>query len=303
MNESYLETVRLLLAVAPSVFKGGGLALKGGTAINLFLKDVPRLSVDLDVVFTDHTRDREGALRSISELLADAEDELSRLGYTCEAGASALGDEVKLFISRGNTRVKVEVNYVFRGTLRPVAEQPLSVEAQDLFFTDLAIPILHREELYGSKLVAAMDRQHPRDLFDVLMLYESDGLTPGIVECFVSYLAGHNRPMHEVLFANEVEITRAFENEFAGMTRDPVSLEELLSIRRKLFSELPAMLTGNHRSFLTGLAELKPDWSLMSCPHLAELPAIRWKLANLERLRQSNAEKFSRQAAELRERF
>jgi hypothetical protein len=144
-----------------------------------------------------------------------------------------------------------------------------------------------------------MDRQHPRDWFDVLMLYEHGGLTEGIVECSVSYLAGHNRPVHEVLFANEVEITGAFQNEFVGMTREPVSLHDLLATRRKLFTELPDHLTEQHRTFLVSLVKAEPNWPLMTCEHLAAMPAIRWKLTNLERLQRTNPEKFAAQASEL----
>ena len=54
MNQIYLDTARLLTQVAPFVFTDGTFALKGGTAINLFVRDMPRLSVDLDLVFTDH---------------------------------------------------------------------------------------------------------------------------------------------------------------------------------------------------------------------------------------------------------
>lgn len=148
-----------------------------------------------------------------------------------------------------------------------------------------------------------MDRQHPRDLFDILKLYEHGGLTAGIVECFVCYLAGHNRPVHEVLFANKIDITNAFANEFEGMTKEPVSLVALLQLRDELFAELPACLSSEHQRFLTGLVAGKPDWSLMSCEHLAAMPAIRWKLANLERLRRSNPDKFALQAEELRKRL
>ncbi len=51
MNQLYLDTARLLTQVAPFVFAQGVFALKGGTAINLFIRDMPRLSVDLDLVF------------------------------------------------------------------------------------------------------------------------------------------------------------------------------------------------------------------------------------------------------------
>lgn len=303
MNQAYLDAVRLLLDVAPSIFRQPGFALKGGTAINLFLREMPRLSVDLDLVFADHQPGRDDAIRMISSHLESIRGDLNELGMTCQAATTQSGDELKLFIERNRTRVKVEVNHVFRGTILPVGSRSPTNDAQDRFFTDIEIPVLHPDELYGSKLVAAMDRQHPRDIFDVLKLYQEGGLTEGIVECFVCYIAGHNRPIHEVLFANEIDITSSYANEFVGMTRDPVPLEILLETRGRLFAELPARLSGNHRSFLMSLAEAEPDWSLMSCPHLAEMPALRWKLANLERLKSGNSSKFAQQSSELKKRF
>ena len=285
MNLSYIKTVRLLLAVAPTIFKDSPFVLKGGTAINLFLRDMPRLSVDLDLVVADHRLSRDEAFRLISSALDSMAAELSKAGYVCEVGATRDGDEVKLFIQQDRTRLKVEVNHVFRGTVLPTGLCSLVPRAQEAFRTDLQLPVLHADELYGSKLVAAMDRQHPRDLFDVMGLYANGGLTPGMVECFVCYLAGHNRPVHEVLFGNEVEITAAFANEFSGMTSDVVTLEALLAVRRRLFVELPAGLTLDQRAFLCGLVSGEPDWRLMQCGHLAEMPAIRWKLENIRKLK------------------
>lgn len=303
MNRTCLDAVGLLLAAAPTIFRRPGFALKGGTAINLFLRDMPRLSVDLDLVFADHRPGREDALRLISSHLESIRSDLDGIGMSCGLATGQGGDEVKLFIERDRTRVKVEVNHVFRGTILPVESRSLTAEAQDAFFTDIEIPILHPDELYGSKLVAAMDRQHPRDIFDVLKLYEVGGLTDGIVDCFVCYLAGHNRPVHEVLFANEIDISPAYANEFEGMTRQPVPLESLLATRCRLFAELPSRLSDNQRSFLMGLVAAKPDWSLMSCEHLAGMPAVRWKLANLTRLSRANPAKFVQQSCELAQRF
>jgi predicted nucleotidyltransferase component of viral defense system len=158
MNQDYLAAVRLLLAAAPSIFRRPGFALKGGTAINLFLRNMPRLSIDLDLVYADHRPGRDDALRLISSHLESIRADLNRLGMTCHAATVQGGDEVKLFIERDRTRVKVEVNHVFRGTILPVESRPLTAVAQDAFFTDIEIPVLHPDELYGSKLVAAMDR-------------------------------------------------------------------------------------------------------------------------------------------------
>ena len=297
MQRAYIDAVRLLLEVAPEVFREPAFALKGGTAINLFLHDMPRLSVDLDLVYIDHQPGRNEALQRIGAALAATSTILESRGLRCERGSSS--EETKLFVERGRVRVKIEINHVFRGTVLPVVSRPLSGNGQNTFFTDIELPVLHPDELYGSKLVAAMDRQHPRDLFDVMGLYAREGLAPEIVECFVCYLAGHNRPVHEVLFANKIDIDRAYANEFAGMTREPLAIDELLQVRTRLFSELPSALTGSQRDFLLGLVRCEPDWSLMSCPHLRDMPAIRWKLANLQRLRDANPAKFSTQETEL----
>ena len=144
--------------------------------------------------------------------------------------------------------------------------------------------------------MAAMDRQHPRDLFDVWQMFESEGLTDAAVECFVTYLAGHNRPTHEVLFGNAKEIAGEYTNSFVGMTTTAVSLDTLLQTRARLRAELPQRLTDKHRKFLTGLARAQPDWGLLQCPHAAELPALRWKLANLQSFAQRRPADFEKQA-------
>lgn len=303
MDKAYIEIVRLLLESAPAIFETPQFAMKGGTAINLFIEDMPRLSVDIDVVFTDHAASRDLALKSISSGLEAARKRLGKAGLESDVSATKDGDEIKLFIRRGRNQVKVEVNHVFRGTVLPVETRTLGDESRKLFTTELSVPVLAAPELYGSKLVAAMDRQHPRDLFDVRGLFERGGLTPDIVECFVCYLAGHNRPAHEVLFSRDQDMSAAFENEFVGMTRNPITLAELETVRRRLKQELPVALTANQRAFLLGLLAGEPDWQLMKCPHLSQLPAIRWKLQNLARLKKSNPDKFAQQTRELLARF
>jgi hypothetical protein len=223
------------------------------------------------------------------------------MGLEAEISATKEGDDIKLFIRRGRNQVKVEVNHVFRGTVLPVEHRRLGNEARRIFTTDLNAPILSTPELYGSKLVAALDRQHPRDLFDVHGMFQRIGLPPETVECFVCYLAGHNRPVHEVLFSRDHDLSQAFENEFIGMTRNVITLNELNLTRRRLREELLAMLTVDHRQFLLGLVSGKPEWHLMKCAYLAEMPAIRWKLQNLAKLQKTNSQKFTQQIEALRE--
>ena len=299
MDKAYADTVRLLLTVAPEVFRSGLFAMKGGTAINLFVRDMPRLSVDIDVVYTAWDTPREAALKAISDEIGSIAKRLRALGLEVKTTSSGELGESKLFIRNEDTEVKVEINLVFRGTVLPVEKRQLSKRTADIFSVELSVPTLAVPELYGSKIVAALDRQHPRDLFDISHMYEAHGLTPETVECFVTYLAGHNRPMHEVLFAREKNIEQEYRSTFVGMTTDAVELETLLAARTRLFADLPASLTANHKAFLVGLARAKPDWSLLTCTHAKNLPAIRWRLQNLEKFKEKKPEEFEKQATEL----
>jgi nucleotidyltransferase AbiEii toxin of type IV toxin-antitoxin system len=124
MNNEYVDTVRLLLAIAPLVFKPSHFALKGGTALNLFVQDMPRLSVDLDVVFTDYALDRDAALQAIRADLSAARSAVAAMGYRALLPTTKSGDDVKLLVEGNGVVVKVEVNFVFRGTVLPEIRRP-----------------------------------------------------------------------------------------------------------------------------------------------------------------------------------
>lgn len=296
MDKHYADTVRLLLAIAPDVFANDIFAIKDGTAINLFVQDMPRLSVDIDVVYLPWQTPRDEALQAINQELAAIGSRVASMGLQARLIPSrALGD-TKLIVESDTTQVKVEVNVVCRGSVLPVERRPLSARTSNLFSVELDLPTLVPDELYASKLVAAMDRQHPRDLFDVWQLYESGGISEGMVECFVVYLAGHNRPPHEVLFSNDKDIVNEYDRAFVGMTEVDCALDTLLEARTRLKRELPQRLTTAHRQFLSGLVRAEPDWSLLQCPHAAELPALRWKLNNLETFRKQRPADFTAQA-------
>ena len=299
MDKSYADTVRLLLDVTPEVFANEIFAMKGGTAINLFVQDMPRLSVDIDVVYRPWQVQREEALSAINGELAAIAQRVEPLGLRTRLLRSKDLGDTKMIVETDTSQVKIEVNVVFRGTVLPVERKPLSTRASDVFGVEFDAPILARDELYAGKLVAALDRQHPRDLFDVWRLYESGGLSEGMVECFVIYLAGHNRPPHEVLFGPDKDIAAEYRRAFVGMTEVECGLDTLLAARARMRQELPARLSTGHKRFLSGLVRGEPDWSLVTCQHAAELPALRWKLANLEAFRRRRPDDFIAQAVSL----
>jgi predicted nucleotidyltransferase component of viral defense system len=296
VNQIYLDSARLLTRVAPLVLIDDTFALKGGTAINLFVRDMPRLSVDLDLVFPDHTLPREQALRRINEAIRQSVARLKKQGFQTRAAASADAGETKLLVRQGAIEVKIEVNFVMRGTVNPVRTASLTQNARDTLQADLEVPVVSLEDVYGGKLVAAMDRQHPRDLFDVMQLFAHEGITAGIRRAFVVYLASHNRPVHEVLFPSLRDIRQEFEHNFAGMTVEPVELDALLAARERMVREIQQRLTADERRFLMSLVAAEPEWKLLNVPHLEQLPSLRWKLQNLERLQKSDARKFAEQS-------
>lgn len=295
MNQIYLDTARLLTQVAPLVFVDDTFALKGGTAINLFVRDIPRLSVDLDLVFPDHTLPRDQALARINDAIRQAAERLNKRGFQTHMPAAGAG-ETKLLVRRGRIEVKIEANFVMRGTVQPVGLASLTSTARDVLMADLEIPVVSLEDVYGGKLVAAMDRQHPRDLFDVMQLFSHEGITPGIRRAFVVYLASSNRPVHEVLFPPLRDIQYDYEHNFQGMTAEPVPLDALLAARERLVRELQQGLDENERRFLLSLVAGTPEWPLLGIAHLEHLPGIRWKLHNLAQLQKTNAKKFAEQA-------
>jgi hypothetical protein len=190
-----------------------------------------------------------------------------------------------------------------RGTLYPVQKASLTEAAKKLLLADLDIPMVSMEDVYGGKLVAAMDRQHPRDLFDVMQLFAHEGITPSIRRAFVVYLASHNRPVHEVLFPVLRDITQDYERTFKGMTTDPVPLAELLAAREELVRQLQQGLDDTERGFLISIVQNRPEWEQMGFPHLSLLPGIRWKLQNLSQLEKTNPKKFAQQAEILQQKL
>lgn len=303
MTPIYLQTARLLTQVAPAVFADGQFALKGGTAINLFLRDMPRLSVDLDLVFVDYRAPRDQALARINESIRLIGERLAARGFQTRSQAQPDTGETKLLVRRDGIEVKIEVNTVIRGTVYPVRATGLSARARDVLLAELEVPVASLEDVYGGKLVAAMDRQHPRDLFDVMQLLAHEGITPGIRRAFVVYLASHNRPIHEVLFPSLRDIRQDYERGFVGMTEQPVALAELLAVREQMAQQLQRGLDADERRFLLSLATHQPDWASLDIPHLDQLPALRWKLQNLGQLQARIPKKFAEQHELLKQRL
>lgn len=172
-------------------------------------------------------------------------------------------------------------------------KQRLAPAAAEKFDRYVVAPTLDHDELYASKLVAALDRQHPRDLFDVMLLYRNGGITPRIRRAFTVYLAGHNRQINEMLPPHAHDISDSFASEFEGMTAEKVTITQLEETRKRLFAELPASLDSEERLFLLSVKKGAPDWEILGLAGIEKMSSLRWKIKNIEELAKFNPAKHS----------
>lgn len=297
-RDRYVNQVRLLVDIISTVAAEPDFALKGGTAINLFYRDLPRLSVDVDLTFLP--------IRARAESLADIDAAMGRIGVagskiagvTFARIAGGGGGATRVLFRRGSATVKVETSPVTRGVVFEPETRRVTAAVEDEFgFAETKIVAF--EDLFAGKLHAALDRQHPRDLFDVKLLYENEGLTDDLFRAFLVYVASSNRPPHELLNPNLSPLGDVFEKEFSGMTAEPISIGDLEAVRARLIDDIKSRLKDSAARFLRALVEGAPDFDAIGLSSATALPAVRWKVRNILKLRDVNREKHAAQRASL----
>lgn len=297
----YRAQVDLLLQVLPYVAKENTFALKGGTAINLFIRDMPRLSVDIDLTYLP-LNSREDALKNIQKGLNKIKTDLEKniQGLKVHTVPLNSGTDVKLNCQGKNAQIKIEVNTVTRGNVFPTELMQVVDSVQDEFGKFAAINVVSLAELYGGKICAAVDRQHPRDIFDVKLLFENEGLTNEIWQGFKIGLISHYKPINELISPVLKDQKSAFDNQFSGMTFVKFSYEHYENTRETLIGIIKQRLTENDKKFILSFEMGEPDWDLFPHPVLKDLPAIKWKLLNIQKLRKVNSKKHRQMIDKLR---
>lgn len=275
--------------VLPEVAKEKNFALHGGTAINLFVRDMPRLSVDIDLTYVP-IEDRATTMANIRSTLArikrNVESVLKnvRISDKSETG--------KLLVSQSGFGIKIEVNLVARGTISEPAEMTLCKKAQEEFEAFCVIQVSPFGQLYGGKICAALDRQHPRDLFDVKYLLEREGFSDEVKRGFLFSLISSDRPLHELIQPTFLDQRATLENHFIGMSSEEFTYADFENTRAKLVDSIHQRLTNEDREFLLGINGLDPIWNEYD---FQKYPAVQWKLQNLQRLKDNNPVKFNEQ--------
>ncbi len=301
INKKYRAQADLLIQVLPFIAEEPDFAITGGTAINLFLRDMPRLSVDIDLIYIN-IEDRETSLKKISAGLSRIKKCIDKNIHNISvSNVSIEGEDRKIHIQKENAQVKVEVNTVTRGIIKPVRLVEIKESVQNEFGKFAAINVVSDGELFGGKICAAIDRQHPRDLFDIKILFEGEGITDEIRIGFIVFLLSHNRPINEMLNPNLLDQRSTFSSQFEGMANIEFTYQDFENTRIKLVSEINKCLTEEEREFIINFKDCRPDYTKFPIKNLKDLPAVKWKYKNIEQLKATDWNKYEKSLFKLYE--
>ena len=297
-NPVYARKVKLLLRLMPYVTNEGVFAVHGGTAINLFVKNMLRYSVDIDLTYMP--------LAGREESLKDINAHLASIAEKAKADISGLHvvpnyATCKLLCEYQGYQVKIEVNQTKRGIIGGETQlMPVCDKAQDEFEIYCEARIVPQTLLYGGKIAAALSRQYPRDLFDVKhMDLPMNDVREGLIFC----LLGSDRPIHESLAPTLIDQHEAMANQFEGMTDLAFSYDEFETTRLQLIRDVNTMLTDADKQFLVSFEQGEPLWDEYEFAHFCNYPSVQWKLVNLAKLKKQNPAKLHTEAENLQKIF
>lgn len=286
MNDNYKKQVALLIRIMPSVYRIKDFAVHGGTAINLFHKNMPRYSVDIDLTYIP-VRDRDESLDAINNHLLSLKNGIEK---------SIPGIKVvhkpnvwKLQCSLDGATVKIEVNGTKRGIIGKTEDRMLCERAVAEFNMTCKARTVSYSQLYGGKIAAALSRQHPRDLFDCK--YMEIKSFADVKDGFILCLLGSDKPIIESLQPNAIDQTEALENQFEGMSDTPFSYADYETARHNLIQLVNNSLTVIDKEFLLSFENGEPDWTKCCAGDLSGYPSVKWKQQNISRLKKDNPQK------------
>jgi predicted nucleotidyltransferase component of viral defense system len=297
-EEQYRRQVALLLRTIPLVAEEDCFALKGGTAINLFVRDMPRLSVDIDLTYLP-VQSRDKSLKAIDAAMTRTSERITKAIPGARVTPSkAEGAILKLLLRADGAQIKIEVTPVLRGCVYEPALRSVSAAVEEAFgFAEMQV--VSFPDLYAGKIVAALDRQHPRDLFDVRDLLANEGISDDLRRAFIVYLLSHGRPMSEVLAPTRKPIQEEFLRGFEGMTEMPVPIDGLVAAREEIIRTMIGDMPKDHRAFLMSFKRGTPEWPLLGVPEADTLPAVKWRQQNLAKLADKKREALIQCLAEV----
>jgi len=298
MNSMYTRQVELLLRILPVISQESCFAIHGGTAINLFVKDLPRYSVDIDLTYIP-LEDRTTSIDNINKRLIFISDKIRKVQKGIRITHRA--DTCKLLCEYQGKQIKIEVNQTKRGlACGEMVRMPLCNKAQQLFRLYCEANVVPLSLLYGGKVAAALSRQHPRDLFDIRYM---DVSLESIKDGFIFCLLGSDRPIYESFAPNLIDRRDAMANQFAGMTLIDFTYNEYEAVRSKLIRDVNDFLSDSDKQFLIEFESGEPNWKTTEYSSFKNYPSVQWKQLNIQKLKEANPEKFNKEVTRLKDLF
>ncbi|MCA6070392.1 MAG: nucleotidyl transferase AbiEii/AbiGii toxin family protein [Endomicrobium sp.] len=266
-----------------------------------FVRDLPRVSVDIDLAYVGFEK-REIAFKNIDDALLRISNKLNKISIkstiiTCYDGIK------KILCSFGLAEIKIETNYNARGCIYEPVFMPINHKIVEGYGVFLDFRILSVAELYGGKIHAAINRQHPRDLFDIKILLQNEAITPEIKSAFIYTILIDSGAHYELLNPTVKNQQSAFEKYFNGMSELPFTHQDHEETLKKLIETIHHSLTEKDKAFILNFYSLNPNWELVNIPNLQKLPAVQWKILNLQNLQKMNKTKFNEQLFKIQQAF
>jgi predicted nucleotidyltransferase component of viral defense system len=244
-----------------------------------------RLSVDIDLCYLK-IEPRDVSLKVIETELGlitqRIKDKFSNININTQYTKAEQAKNI--IIEQNGVVVKIEINLVVRGALYNCTELPLCEKAREISSDRIIARCLSFADIYGGKICAALDRQHPRDWYDCFILLENEGVTEEIRKSFILYLLSSKRPIVEILDPSIIDQRLLFTNELAGMNEFIPDYQTLSAVRLKLVSVIKETMTDWERLFLISFKKGKPKWEKSGIEGLEHYPAVKWKLFNIQNM-------------------
>jgi len=298
MNDLYKQQVALLLKIIPTLSGIDSFAVHGGTAINLYELDLPRYSVDIDITYIP-IKSREESFVEIHKNLSIIKDKVK--AFIPNVIVSEKPN--KIYCNQKGIMVKVEVSGTKRGLIEPTEIKPLCKKAQAVFETSNKAKIVSFSQLYGGKISAALDRQHPRDLFDIKLMFDKTNNFDDIRKGFFYSILGGDRPIIESLAPNRTDQNEALVRQFAGMTDIPFSYSDFEETREKLIAFINTNLTDEDKEFFLDFEDGNPLSKYTDYQELLKFPSVQWKQLNINKLKSDNPAKHKQGIEKLAKHF
>lgn len=294
MNRMYRQQVELLLRVIPTLEDVESFAIHGGTAINLYILDPPRYSVDVDLTYIP-IKAREDSFADIHKNLAIIKEKVK----TVVPDIVITEKPNKIYCTRRGVMVKIEASGTKRGLIDPASIKPLCNAAQNEFETANKAKIVSLSQLYGGKITAALDRQHPRDLFDVKLMFDFITNFDQVKRGFLYCRLGGDRPIIESLQPNRVDHQETLVKQFARMTKIPFSYNDYEETREKLVDFINSNLTLQDKEFLIAFESGEDLSRYTEYQEYLHFPSVLWKMQNISKLKKINPAKHRRSIEKL----